>query len=71
MFSETQNSPFPDKCIYISSIIYTQIHCKPLYLSFYLYKYAHNELFIVVLLICTTINYKNNCTKLLYIFSAQ
>ena len=43
MFSETQNSPFPDKCIYISSITYTQILCKPLYLSFYLNKYDHNE----------------------------
>ena len=43
MFSETQNSPLSDKCIYISSIINTQILCKPLYLSFYLNKYAHIE----------------------------
>ena len=43
MFPETQNLPFSDKCIYISPIINTQILCKPLYLSFYLDKYAHNE----------------------------
>ena len=43
MFSETRNSPFPDKCIYISPILYIQILCKHLYLSFHLDKYAQNE----------------------------
>ena len=63
MFSDTRNSPFPDKCICISPIICIQILCKHLYLYFDLDKHTHNEQSIGVLYIYTTINYKKNCTN--------
>ena len=63
MFSDTRNSPFPDKCICISPILCIQILCKHLYLYFYFDKHTHNEQSIGVLYIYTTINYKNNCTN--------
>ena len=43
MFSETRNSPFPDRCICISPILCIQILCKRLHLYFYLDKHTHNE----------------------------
>ena len=42
MFSDTRNSPFPDKCICINPIICIQKLCKHLYLCFYLDKHTHN-----------------------------
>ena len=66
MFSETRNSPFPDKCIYISPILYIPILCKHLYLS-YLDKNTHNEQSIdvsTVLYIFCSINFKN--TKIIF-----
>ena len=43
MFSNTRNSPFPDKCICIiciNPIICIQILCKHLYLCFYLERHV-------------------------------